>query len=110
MEDNKRIEEIIAAMEKEIDYWHKLASSYGETVQNLIKVNARMEWHATKDRLPNFAGFYVVAKRQKTGSFQISFGHFDGKGTWSGNGNFNDVIAWLEVPILPEKIINEAEG
>ena len=42
-------------------------------------------------------GFYLVAKRQKTGEIQIAIGHFNGE-NWSGNGNFTDVRAWCELP------------
>ena len=46
---------------------------------------------------PLHPGFYIVTKQQKTGEKQVAMAHWDGT-EWSGNGNFQNVTAFMFAP------------
>lgn len=61
-----------------------------------------MIWTPTTTRLPE-SGSYLVTKRQKNGEIQVTVGNYYAPANqWSGNGNFNDVIAWMPLPAAYE--------
>lgn len=59
-------------------------------------------WNTGKDIS---IGMNLVTKIQKSGELQVAIGHWSGD-SWSGNGNFKNVIAWMP---LPDPYIGEAK-
>lgn len=53
-------------------------------------------WIPVTERMPEKSGFYIVTKKQRSGEIQVAIGAYQQPfNTWSGNGNFKDVIAWM---------------
>ena len=69
-------------------------------LNDLCEKRLDLEWIRTADRLPETPGFYLVAKRQRTGQLIVAIGHYSGE-RWSGSGNFTDVTHWMELPDPP---------
>lgn len=55
-----------------------------------------MKWINVKDRLPEYAGYYLVV----TNPFPIEKAEFDGKSNW--NYKFGFVTYWMALPKRPE--------
>ena len=68
----------------------------------LAKLEARVqngEWIPCSERLPGAAGFYLVTKKQRSGEIQVALGCYQPLfKSWSGNGNFKEVLAWMPLP------------
>ena len=67
-------------------------------LEEAIEILTETPWIPCSERLPE-SGTYFVTKRQRDGSTQIAMGSYYAlTNEWSGNGNFHDVIAWMELP------------
>ena len=56
------------------------------------------EWILMSERKPKF-GRYLVTKRTKLGGRQMALAmYLPDSDEWSGNGRFDDVIAWMPLP------------
>lgn len=70
-----------------------------EKIKEAFSVIERYKWVPTSERFPEGSGMYFVTKRQANGAIQMAVGSYYAlTKEWSGNGNFNDVIAWMELP------------
>lgn len=57
------------------------------------------EWISCFERKPEIPGFYLVTKQLKTGNRQVAIGMYSPMlNAWSGNGNFDNVVAWMPLP------------
>ena len=60
------------------------------------------EWIPCAVRQPKRPGMYLVTKRQSSGEPQLTIGSYSAEFGWSGNGNFKDVVAWMQLPEIYE--------
>ena len=60
------------------------------------------QWIPCTVSQPERPGTYLVTKRQSSGERQLAMGFYSAEFGWSGNGNFKDVVAWMQLPEIYE--------